>query len=150
MTTQFAFDEGTEWTMLDIGKEATREALGAHRVSGPVLAGGGFVFVTRCPEEGMTRTITVACQENGMLSLVIAPPPEFTRADLEDSMIAVVYQHVAHSLGELPLLVFETTELQFGVHVSGTTREDVAYCVTGILARMVCLSHTQFVQFYAE
>ena len=149
--TQFTMDEEVEWTALELGKEATLAALGGLRVAGPsaLERGHGYVFVAACPE-GMERTITVETSEDWppMFSLFVRPQPAFTREDVEESMSAVVYRHVNDSLGELPILVFDTAPERFGVHISGTTRTDVALCIVGMLTRMVILDHAQFVRHY--
>ena len=153
---QFAMDEEEEWTALELGKEETVAALGALRVSGPsaLERGHGYVFVASCQggaaNQGVLRTITVETGDNWqpMLSFFVSPQPAFTREDVEETMSAVVYRHVEDSLGELPILVFDTTQDRFGVHISGTTRVDVTLCIVGMLARMVSLSHTQFVRHY--
>jgi hypothetical protein len=148
---QFSMDEEEEWTALELGKEETLTALGALRVAGPsaLERGQGYVFVAACPE-GMKRTITVETSEAWppMFSFFVRPQPAFTREDVEETMSAVVYRHVEDSLGELPILVFDTAPERFGVHISGTTRTDVALCIVGMLARMVTLDHAQFVRHY--
>jgi hypothetical protein len=127
--------------LIKLGREEITRALGALVVSGPneLPRGNGYAFTVRSPE-GKISTLTVASiNRSPMLSVIIEPAPAFTENDTNEMMSHVVYRDIEDSLGELPILAFGATS-GFGVHLSGTCREDVLRCIVGMLARMACLS----------
>ena len=127
--------------LVELGREEITRALGALIASPPteLPRGKGWAFTVRGPEGREQIIIVASTNKSPMLSVLVENSPVFTEGNVKEMMAHIVYRDIEDALGELPILAFGATS-GFGVHLSGTCREDVLRCIVGMLARMACLS----------